>query len=123
VRVIAGQIVLVDWREDALPKEANKLRPCVVVENTDVFDADYPNVVLVPLTEDGSYIIPALSVRIDPTKENGCANICYAVAHAPVTASKRRIARATESRITSHELSEVRYRIAETIGLELTSEV
>jgi mRNA interferase MazF len=99
------------------------LRPCVVVERTDLFDADYPNVILVPLTEDASYIIPALSVRIEPTKENGCANTCYAVAHAVVTASKKRIARATQSRLTSRQLSEVRYRIAETIGLELTSKL
>src|SRR5690348_3092731 len=29
----AGQIVLADWRADALPKEPNRLRPAVVVED------------------------------------------------------------------------------------------
>jgi hypothetical protein len=28
----AGQIVLTDWRGDAMPKEPNKRRPAVVVE-------------------------------------------------------------------------------------------
>jgi len=60
-----GQIVIVDWR-DALPKEANKRRPAVVIEDSDLFDRSYPNVILVPLTEDGSMVLPALSVRIDP---------------------------------------------------------
>ena len=32
-RVFApGEIVLADWRGDALPKEPNKLRPAVVVD-------------------------------------------------------------------------------------------
>lgn len=31
----AGQIVLVDWR-DALPKEPNKRRPAVVVEDKEL---------------------------------------------------------------------------------------
>lgn len=43
----AGQIVVVDWR-DALPKEANKLRPAVVVEDDALFADEYPNVLLVP---------------------------------------------------------------------------
>ncbi len=33
----AGQIVLVDWR-DALPREPNKRRPAVVVEDSELFD-------------------------------------------------------------------------------------
>jgi mRNA interferase MazF len=50
-RFEAGQIVIVDWR-DALPKEANKRRPAVVMEDSALFDPSYPNVILVPLTED-----------------------------------------------------------------------
>lgn len=46
-----GQIVLVDWR-DALPKEPNKRRPAVVVEDAELFHPSYPNVILVPLTAD-----------------------------------------------------------------------
>jgi mRNA-degrading endonuclease toxin of MazEF toxin-antitoxin module len=43
--VAAGQIVLVDWR-DALPKEPNKRRPAVVVEDRGLFDDAYPNLIL-----------------------------------------------------------------------------
>jgi len=42
-----GQMVIADWR-DALPKEPNKLRPAVVVEDETLFDPAYPNVILVP---------------------------------------------------------------------------
>jgi len=61
-----GQIVVADWR-DGLPKEPNKLRPAVVVEDETLFDPAYPNVILVPLTEDQRLAIPDLSVAIDPT--------------------------------------------------------
>jgi len=44
--VAAGDVVIVNWR-DALPKEANKRRPAIVVEDSDLFDAAYPNVILV----------------------------------------------------------------------------
>ncbi len=50
-RFRAGQIVIADWR-DALPKEPNKLRPAVVVEKELLFAPNYPNVILVPLTDD-----------------------------------------------------------------------
>jgi len=73
-----GQIVIADWR-DALPKEPNKLRPAVVVEDEDLFDPAYPNVILVPLTEDQRLAIPDLSVVIDPTPQNGCSERCYAL--------------------------------------------
>jgi mRNA interferase MazF len=65
----AGQIVLVDWR-DALPKEPNKKRPAIVVEDRDLFDPFYPNLVLVPLAEDRHLAIEDLSVEILPTAEN-----------------------------------------------------
>jgi mRNA interferase MazF len=67
----AGQIVLVDWR-DALPKEPNKLRPAVVVEDDELFSPGYPNAILVPLTEDAPLAIPDLSVALEPTAGNGC---------------------------------------------------
>jgi hypothetical protein len=37
LEVFAGQIVVVDWRGDALPKEPNKRRPAVVVEDAGLF--------------------------------------------------------------------------------------
>ncbi len=39
---LAGQIVIVDWR-DGIPKEPNKVRPAVVVEDHELFDESYPN--------------------------------------------------------------------------------
>jgi hypothetical protein len=40
-RLEPGQIVIVDWR-DALPKKASKLRLAVVIQDSDLFDPDYP---------------------------------------------------------------------------------
>lgn len=111
----AGQIVIADWR-DALPKEANKLRPAVVVEDDSLFDAAYPNVILVPLTEDRSMVLADLSVRIDPTPENGCTKTCFALSPLVAGTSKLRV-RATQSRITPKQLADIRRQIAEAIGL------
>ncbi len=108
----AGQIVVADWR-DALPKEPNKLRPAVVVEDEALFDAAYPNVILVPLTED----IPDLSDAIVPSAENGCSKPCWAVSHLVATTSKARL-RATASRITPEQLAAVRRQIARAIGMD-----
>ena len=79
MNLVAGQIVLVDWR-DALPKEPNKQRPAVLVEDNDLFDETYPNLILVPLAEDLHLAIADLSVLIPPTPNNGCAKPCYALA-------------------------------------------
>ncbi len=37
----AGQIVVADWRGDAMSKEPNKLRPAVVVEEDGLFAPAY----------------------------------------------------------------------------------
>lgn len=111
----AGQIVLVDWR-DALPNEPSKKRPAVVVEDSDLFDPSYPNLVLVPLAEDPHLAIQDLSVRILPTPENGCTKPCHALAHHVTTTSKRRV-RPTDSRITNAQLAEVRRLIGIMVGL------
>ncbi|NHO34003.1 type II toxin-antitoxin system PemK/MazF family toxin [Acetobacter sp. LMG 1636] len=111
-----GQIVVADWRGDALPKEPNKRRPAVVVEETDLFAPGYPNVILVPITEDEDLAIPDLSVVIEPTNENGCSKRCVVVSHLVTTTSKARI-KPTTSWITSEELAEVRQQIAMAIGL------
>ena len=113
----AGQIVLADWRGDAMPKEPNKRRPAVVVEDDALFVPSYPNVILVPLTEDAALAIPDLSVTIDPTTENGCSKPCWAVSHLVTTTSKSRL-RATPSRITSEQLASIRRQIAVAIGIE-----
>ncbi len=113
--VRAGQIVLADWRGDALPKEPNKRRPAVVVEDDALFAPAYPNAILVPLTEDAALVIPDLSVAIAPTAENGCTKPCWAVAHLVATTSKGRL-RATPSHVTPEQLTAIRRQIALAVG-------
>lgn len=112
-----GQIVLVDWRGDRLPKEPNKLQPCVVVEDTELFDEAYPSVLVVPLTDDPGLVIPSLAVTIEPTPKNGCSKPYYAAAHCVTAASKQRVTQITQSYVTSDEVEAIRRRIAESIGL------
>jgi mRNA interferase MazF len=113
----AGQIVLADWRGDAKPKEPNKRRPAIVVEDDDLFAPSYPNAILVPLTDDANLIIPDLCAGIDPTAENGCSKPCWAVSHLVAATSKTRL-EATRSRITAEQLATIRRQIALAIGLE-----
>ena len=113
----AGQIVLADWRGDAMPKEPNKRRPAVVVEDEGLFAPTYPNAILVPLTEDAALAIPDLSVAIAPTVENGCSKPCWAVSHLVATTSKARL-RATPSHITPGQLTAIRRQIALAVGVE-----
>ncbi len=112
----AGSIVLADWRGDALPKEPNKRRPAIVVEDDGLFAPAYPNVILVPMTEDAALAIPDLAVPIAPTPENGCAKPCWAVSHLVATTSKARL-RQTPSRVTTAQLSAIRRQIAVAVGL------
>jgi mRNA-degrading endonuclease toxin of MazEF toxin-antitoxin module len=118
LEVFAGQIVLVDWRGDALPKEPNKRRPAIVVEDEGLFSSGYPNALLVPIADDADLIIPDLAVAIDPTPENGCAKPCWAVSHLVATMSKARLT-ATKSRVTQAQLTKIRRQIALSIGLEV----
>ena len=112
----AGQIVLADWR-DGLPREPNKLRPAIVVQDSGLFDPDYPNVILVPLSEDRFTVAPDLSVTIDPTPENGCTKRCYALSPSVAATSARRL-RSTDSRVLPAQLAEIRRQIGFAIGLE-----
>lgn len=112
-RFDAGRIVLIDWRNDALPKEPNKLRPCIIVQDHALFDPTFPTLLVVPLAESSTFLIPSLIVTIDPTAENGCTKRCYAVSHSVRAASKRRLQSTTGSRITSAQLAQIRLQIAE----------
>jgi mRNA interferase MazF len=112
----SGQIVLVDWR-DALPKESNKLRPAIVVEDGELFGVSYPNVILVPLSEDRELAPSDLLLLIEPTPENGCTKPCYALSCYLATTSKQRV-RQTQSRILPEQLDVIRRQIALAIGLE-----
>ena len=113
----AGQIVLTDWRSDALPREPNKRRLAVVVEDDGLFAPTYPNTILVPLTEDEALVIPDLSVPIAPTRENGCAKPCWAVSHLVATTSKTRL-RVTRSQVTAEQLRAIRRQVALAVGIE-----
>lgn len=113
----AGDIVLADWRGDALPTEPNKRRPAVVVEDDGLFAPTYPNAILVPLTEDAGLAIPDLSVAIAPSAENGCGKPCWAVSHLVATTAKVRL-RATGSRVTPEQLAAIRRQIALAVGVE-----
>ena len=113
--VRAGQIVLADWR-DALPREPNKRRPAIVVEDDGLFASSYPNVILVPLTDDAALVIADLAVAIAPTPENGCTKPCWAVSHLVATTSKARLT-ATRSRITDPQLTAIRRQIALSLGV------
>lgn len=113
----AGQIVLADWRCDAVPKEPNKRRPAIVVEDDGLFAPGYPNTILVPLTEDPALAIPDLAVAIAPTAKNGCTKPCWAVSHLIATTSKARL-RITPSHITPEQLTAIRRQIALAIGIE-----
>jgi mRNA-degrading endonuclease toxin of MazEF toxin-antitoxin module len=112
----AGQIVLADWRGDALPSEPNKLRPAVVVEDDGIFAPTFPNALLVPLTRDENLAIPELSEPIAPTVENGCPGPCWAMSCLVATTSKRRIT-PTASHITAAQLAAIRRQIALSIGI------
>ena len=113
--LMPGQIVIADWR-DALPKEPNKLRPAVVVEDSDLFGPAYPNVLLVPLSEDPNLAAADLSLTIEPTPENGCSKRCYALSPAVTATSKRRIT-PTNSRTLPDQLRTIRSQIGLAIGL------
>ncbi len=112
--LVAGQIV----RGDAKPKEPDKRRPAIVVEDDALFVPAYPNALLVPLTEDEHLVMADLSVPIMPSSENGCAKPCWAASHLVTTTSKSRV-RPTGSRITAGQLAAIRRQIALAIGLDL----
>lgn len=112
----AGAIVIADWRGDALPKEPNKSRLAVVVEDDALFGRHYPNVILVPLSDDAELAIPGLSEPIEPTPENGCTKRCFALAPFVACTSAARV-RPTPSRITAEQLARIRRQVAEATGL------
>lgn len=111
----AGSIVVVDWRRDALPQEPGRLRPAIVVEDDELFPEKYPNVLVVPLTRDEGLAHRSFAERIDPAPENGAETTCWALAHHVTSVSRRRVS-ATDSRITSEQLSRIRSRIVLAVG-------
>jgi mRNA interferase MazF len=114
-RLTPGQIVLVDWRGDALPKEPNKLRPAIVIEKDGLFASDFQNAIVVPMTQDARMVIPGLTLSILPTAGNGCREQCWAASYLVTTASKLRM-RSTRSAVTTDQLNVIRQQVARAIG-------
>ena len=112
-----GQIVIVDWR-DALPREPNKLRPAIVVEDSELFGPSYRNLIVVPISENRESAPFGLSLTIEPTPENGCTKRSYALSAYVATTSKQRV-RATQSQILPEQLHVIRRQVALAIGIEL----
>jgi len=103
-----------------LPREPTRIRPSVVVENDELFDHDYPNTLVVPLSRDESLRRAPFAVRIDPTPENSATGTSWALPHHVNSVSLKRT-RMTESRITSEQLRLIRERIA--LALDLPAQL
>lgn len=116
MKLAAGQVVIVDWR-DALPREPNKRRPAIVVEDSNIFDETYSNTIVVPLTRDTGLFAPGLAVTLAPTPTNRLVERCHALCHHLASVSKLRIT-PTEGRIAPQELADIRRAIALAIGLD-----
>lgn len=107
-----GEIVIVEWR-DALPSsgEPNKRRPAVIVGSPRFFGSGLPLEIVVPLSGTASLAIAGASLRIDPSRKNGCTKTCYALSWAAQTVPHARIS-ATRSHIAGDQLAEIRAQIA-----------
>ena len=123
MELTAGQIVTVDWRndpddpaQDPRPPEPNKLRPAVVVQDTDLFDPSYPTVLVVPMTGDRDLAIADLTVVLQPTATNGCNKVSYLLPQNLTCAAKTRITAVTDSHITPAQLQRLRQLIVLLIG-------
>lgn len=116
-RPAAGAVVIVDWRTGPLPPEPGGFRPAVVVEDADLF-ATYPGLLVVPLTSDATLAHADLALRIEPSPENGCPSVCWALAHHVQSVSLQRT-RITPSSITTDQLQGIRQRIALAVGIGL----
>ena len=123
LELTAGQIVTVDWRrdphhpaQDPHPPEPNKLRPAVIVQDTDLFDPSYPTVLVVPMTGDPELAIPELTVVLQPSASNGCKKVSHLLPQHLTCVAKTRIHAATDSRISAAELQQLRQLVVLTIG-------
>jgi hypothetical protein len=102
--------------ETLWPKEPNKLRPGIVVEDSGLSAWKFPNVVLVPCTTALTFEVRDLCVQIEPDLRNGFDRMNWAIAHNVTTASKARIVKETDYHISPQHLAEIRERIIETLG-------
>ncbi len=123
MELTAGQIVSVEWRRDPLnpaqdpqPPEPNKLRPAVVVQDSDLFHPSYPTVLLVPMTGDPELAIPDLTVVLQPSTSNGCKKVSYLLPQHLTCMAKTRIRAVRGSRISAAELQQLRQLVVLAIG-------
>ena len=115
--IVAGDVFDCDWPADVLPKEPNKSdRPAIVVEDSELFPSDFPNVVVVACTRHLDFAIPSLSVRIEPNAVNGLDAVSYAVAHQVTVVSRRRLGK-IRGTVTAEILAAIRAAIAESLGI------
>lgn len=112
----AGQILWIDFRKDVRPKEPNKLRPGIVVENTALFVAEFPNVLIVPCTTRLTFEVIDLCVQIAPDQNNGFDRVNWAIAHNVTAAAKARIVKETSYSVSPAHLAQIRELIIETLG-------
>lgn len=111
-----GSIVVINWR-DALAGsgEPNKRRPGVIVGSPHFFGSGLPFEIVVPLTSEPSLAISGASVSIQPTPENGCTSLCFALAWNVQSVPHARLT-VTRSRVSDEELAEIRNRISACIA-------
>jgi mRNA interferase MazF len=108
---------VLNWRADGLPKEANKIRPRVIVEDTDLFAEEHPNVIVVPLTTSASTIVSQLAVTTAPTRENGLERTSFAPTYMVTAASKQHVQHEPIGTSNAGQLHSMRAYIAESLGI------
>lgn len=113
---MAGDIVLVDWR-DVLPNSRipNKRRPAIIVGVDGWFGDDFPFSIVVPLTAQSALAIQGASLAIEPSSENGCIKTCYALSWNVQSVPHLRVT-TTASRIETAQLDEIRAQIVSCIS-------
>ena len=63
--------------------------------------------------------IEDVSMRVEPTAENGCPKTCHALAHHVTATSESRVLRDTGSSVIAAQLACIRRLIALSIGMEV----
>ena len=114
----AGRIVLVDWRDSQrLPGEPGGIRPAVVIERSGVLTGTEQNLLVVPLSTREIYAqVPVMAQRIEPTEENGCTAISFALAQNVGAVALARC-HPTASRVTDGQVRLIRDKSAYLIGV------
>jgi mRNA interferase MazF len=105
-----------DPAQDPQPPEPNKLRPAVVVQDSELFDPAYPTVLVVPMTGDPALAIPDLTLVLQPSPGNGCKKVSYLLSQNLTCVAKSRITAVTKSQITQTELQQLRQLVVLSIG-------